>query len=44
VHTAEPGVVDTGLGLPDRNFLAHLGAVLDPVDVRWTGDVAVTRR
>jgi glyoxylase-like metal-dependent hydrolase (beta-lactamase superfamily II) len=35
LHAAEPVVVDTGLGLPDRNFLADLGAVLDPADVRW---------
>ena len=27
--------VDTGLGLPDRDFVAHLAAVLDPADVRW---------
>ena len=35
VHAAEPVVVDTGLGLPDRNFVADLSAVLDPADVRW---------
>lgn len=35
LHAAEPVVVDTGLGLPDRNFLADLSAVLDPADVRW---------
>ena len=35
LHAAEPVVVDTGLGLPDRNFLADLGTVLDPADVRW---------
>ncbi|WP_035844427.1 MBL fold metallo-hydrolase [Kitasatospora azatica] len=32
---AEPVVVDTGLGLPDRNFLETLGSVLEPADVRW---------
>jgi hypothetical protein len=34
-HAAEPVVVDTGLGLPDRNFLEDLGPVVDPADVRW---------
>ncbi|WP_286252873.1 MBL fold metallo-hydrolase [Streptomyces graminofaciens] len=32
---SEPMVVDTGLGLPDRDFLATLGSVLEPADVRW---------
>ena len=32
---AQPVVVDTGLGLPDRNFVETLGTVLDPADVRW---------
>ena len=32
---AEPVVVDTGLGLPDRNFVEVLATVLDPADVRW---------
>ncbi|MGW7050698.1 MBL fold metallo-hydrolase [Streptomyces sp. NPDC054887] len=31
----EPVVVDTGLSLPDRNFLGELGTVMDPADVRW---------
>jgi glyoxylase-like metal-dependent hydrolase (beta-lactamase superfamily II) len=35
LHAAEPVVVDTGLGLPDRDFVGDLGAVLDPADVRW---------
>lgn len=35
LHSEQPLVVDTGLGLPDRNFLETLGSVLDPVDVRW---------
>jgi hypothetical protein len=35
LHAAEPVVVDTGLGLSDRNFLEDLGSVLDPADVRW---------
>jgi len=35
LHAAEPVVVDTGLGLPDRGFLEHLGSVVDPMDVRW---------
>ena len=32
---AQPVVIDTGLGLPDRNFLEAVGSVLDPADVRW---------
>ncbi|UUN28844.1 MBL fold metallo-hydrolase [Streptomyces sp. FIT100] len=32
---AEPVVVDTGLGLPGRDFVGTLGSVLDPADVRW---------
>ncbi|MEU9301008.1 MBL fold metallo-hydrolase [Streptomyces sp. NPDC048269] len=35
LHSAEPVVVDTGLGLPDRDFLNTLGSVIDPADVRW---------
>jgi Metallo-beta-lactamase superfamily len=35
LHATEPVVVDTGLSLPDRDFLASLGAVMDPADVRW---------
>jgi hypothetical protein len=35
LHSEEPVVVDTGLGLPDRDFLADLATVLDPADVRW---------
>ncbi|MFF8382344.1 MBL fold metallo-hydrolase [Streptomyces kanasensis] len=35
LHAREPVVVDTGLGLPDRDFLTRLGSVMDPVDVRW---------
>jgi len=35
IHSAEPVVVDTGLGLPDRNFVASLCDVMDPADVRW---------
>lgn len=35
LHAAEPVVVDTGLGLPDRDFLNSLGSVVDPEDVRW---------
>ena len=29
LHAAEPVVVDTGLGLPDRNFLEDLGTELE---------------
>jgi hypothetical protein len=35
IHAAEPVVVDTGVGLPDRDFVASLAAVIDPADVRW---------
>ncbi|MBN0045518.1 MBL fold metallo-hydrolase [Streptomyces actuosus] len=35
LFASEPVVVDTGLGLPDRNFLEVVGSVLDPADVRW---------
>jgi Metallo-beta-lactamase superfamily len=35
IHAAEPVVVDTGLGLPDRDFVASLAEVIDPADVRW---------
>ncbi|GAA4874221.1 MBL fold metallo-hydrolase [Kitasatospora terrestris] len=35
LQAAEPVVVDTGLGLPDRDFVAAVGEVLDPADVRW---------
>jgi Metallo-beta-lactamase superfamily len=35
IHAAQPVVVDTGLGLPDRDFLTDLAEVIDPADVRW---------
>ncbi|HEU0240874.1 MAG TPA: MBL fold metallo-hydrolase [Micromonosporaceae bacterium] len=35
LHSREPVVIDTGLGLPDRNFVAELRKVIDPRDVRW---------
>lgn len=35
LHAREPVVIDTGLGLPDRDFVAALGSVVDPADVRW---------
>jgi len=35
IHAAQPVVVDTGLGLSDRDFLACLAEVIDPADVRW---------
>jgi hypothetical protein len=37
IHAAQPVVVDTGLGLPDRDFLACLAEVIDPADVRGSG-------
>ncbi|MFH8578866.1 MBL fold metallo-hydrolase [Streptomyces zaomyceticus] len=35
VTATEPVVVDTGVSLPDRDFVAALGEVVDPADVRW---------
>src|SRR5262249_46228424 len=35
LHAAQPVVIDTGLGLPDRNFVAALSQVMDPADVAW---------
>lgn len=35
MHAAEPVVIDTGSSNSDRDFLADLGRVLDPADVRW---------
>src|SRR5687768_994897 len=35
LHAAEPVVIDTGLSLPDRDFVETLGSVIDPRDVRW---------
>ena len=35
LHAREPVVVDTGLGLPDRDFVRALASVIDPADVRW---------
>ncbi len=35
LHAEEPVVVDTGVGLPDRDFLERLGSAIDPADVRW---------
>lgn len=35
VHAREPVVVDSGLGLPDRDFLATLREILDSATVRW---------
>ena len=35
LHAEQPVVLDTGLGLPDRNFVQSLSDVIDPQDVRW---------
>jgi glyoxylase-like metal-dependent hydrolase (beta-lactamase superfamily II) len=35
LHAREPVVVDTGLGLPDRDFVQTLSTVMDPAEVRW---------
>lgn len=35
LHAEQPVVVDTGLSLPDRDFLGTLASVIDPADVKW---------
>jgi glyoxylase-like metal-dependent hydrolase (beta-lactamase superfamily II) len=35
LHAQQPVVVDTGLGLPDRDFVAGLRDVIDPAEVDW---------
>jgi hypothetical protein len=35
LHAAEPMVIDTGVGLPDRHFVDVLSGAIDPADVRW---------
>ena len=35
IHAAQPVVADTGLGLPDRDFLAFVAEVIDPADITW---------
>jgi len=35
LRAAQPVVVDTGLSLPDRDFVATLSTVIDPAEVRW---------
>lgn len=35
LHSREPVVVDTGLSLPDRDFVSALGEVVDVASVRW---------
>lgn len=35
LHADQPVVVDTGLSLPDRDFVGMVDQVVDPVDVRW---------
>jgi glyoxylase-like metal-dependent hydrolase (beta-lactamase superfamily II) len=35
LHAREPVVIDTGVGLPDRDFVATLSSVIDPATVRW---------
>jgi Metallo-beta-lactamase superfamily len=35
IHAAEPVVVNTGVGLPDRDFVASLSELIDPADVGW---------
>ncbi|MGH7723464.1 MAG: MBL fold metallo-hydrolase [Candidatus Dormibacteria bacterium] len=35
LHAREPLVVDTGVSLPDRDFLSTLSEVIDPTTVRW---------
>lgn len=35
LHAKEPVVIDTGLGLPDRDLVGALRSVIDPAEVRW---------
>ncbi|MCX5043194.1 MBL fold metallo-hydrolase [Aldersonia sp. NBC_00410] len=35
LHADQPVVIDTGLSLPDRDFVTTLSSVIDPVDVKW---------
>jgi glyoxylase-like metal-dependent hydrolase (beta-lactamase superfamily II) len=35
LHASQPVVVDTGLGLPDRDFVRDVAQVIDPADVTW---------
>jgi hypothetical protein len=35
LHAQEPVVIDTGLGLPDRDFVETLKTIIDPSEVRW---------
>lgn len=35
IHAEQPVVVDTGLSTPDKDFVADLGEIIDPADVRW---------
>jgi Metallo-beta-lactamase superfamily len=35
LHAEQPVVVDTGLGLPDRDFVRDVAEVIEPADVRW---------
>jgi glyoxylase-like metal-dependent hydrolase (beta-lactamase superfamily II) len=35
LHAREPVVIDTGLSLPDRDYMATLREVIDPAAVRW---------
>ena len=35
LHAAQPLVIDTGVGLPDRHFVEVVADAIDPADVRW---------
>jgi glyoxylase-like metal-dependent hydrolase (beta-lactamase superfamily II) len=35
LHAREPVVVDTGLSLPDRDFVRTLSTIIDPASVQW---------
>lgn len=35
LHAQQPVVVDTGIGLPDRDFVSAVCEVIDPTEVRW---------
>src|SRR4029450_2133823 len=35
LHAQQPVVVDTGIGLPDRDFVSVRSRVIDPTALRW---------
>ena len=35
LHAEQPVVIDTGLGLEDRDFVSAVAAAIDPADIQW---------